>query len=386
MILKKIKYKIVEQITDKMKKILLSILFVGVASLANAQKSEVNAAKNAWILIANGGTKTLPESLKMLNDGLAHTDKAVADEKTSKLAEAWAYRALFASRTAQIDSLDLANSKAKQKIAEEAIAKAKSLNPKEEEKKFLDDASGFIEDAVRNRGVFAYKKKDYATALDAFNEYTTRNPKDTNMFVNAALMAKQLKNYPEVARNYKAAIGLNYPDAALLYKDLINIYLTEVKDSTAAIALIQEASAKYPGDNDLLGMETNYWIKKGDVAKSQEMIKKLIEKNPNSPDYQIAMADIFFKQANDFQDTRNKLATELEANKGKVDVKKKKEFDDLGAKMRGILDQAIPYYKAAAALDPKSGYALDKLKSIYNFKNDKENEAAVQKQLDALPK
>ncbi|WP_285058314.1 tetratricopeptide repeat protein [Pedobacter ginsengisoli] len=369
-----------------MKKILLSILFVGVASLANAQKSEVNAAKNAWILISNSGTKTLPESLKMLNDGLAHTDKAIADEKTSKSAEAWTYRALFASRTAQIDSLDLANSKAKQKIAEEAITKAKSLNPKEEEKKFLEDASGFIEDAVRNRGVFAYKKKDFATALESFNEYTARNPKDTNMFVNAALMAKQLKNYPEVARNYKAAIALNYPDAALLYKDLINIYLSEVKDSTTAIAIIQEASAKYPNDNDLLGMETNYWLKKGDATKSQEMIKKLIEKNPDNPDYQIAMGDIFFKQANDFQDARNELATELEANKTKVDVKKKKEFDDLGTKMKGILDQAIPYYKAAAELDKKSGYALDKLRSIYNFKNDKVNEAAVQKQLDALPK
>ena len=362
------------------------MLFVGVASLANAQKSEVNAAKTAWILISNAGNKSLPESLKLLDDGLAHTDKAVADVKTSKLAEAWAYRALFAARAAQIDSLDFANSKAKQKIAEEAILKGNALAPKEEEKKFLADASGFLEDAVRNRGVFAYKKKDYATALEAFNEYTTKNPTDTNMFVNAALMAKQIKNYPEVARNYKAAIALNYPDAALLYKDLINIYFTEVKDSTAAIAIIQEASAKFPADNDLLGMETNYWLKKGDAKKSQEMIQRLIEKNPDNPDYQMAMGDIFFKQADEFQDARNKLATELEANKTKVDAKKKKEFDDLGTKMRTILGQAIPYYKKAAALDPKSGYALDKLKSIYSFNNDKANEDAVQKQLDALPK
>jgi hypothetical protein len=367
-----------------MKKILLSILFVGVASLANAQKSEVTAAKNAWILIANGGNKTLPESLKMLNDGLAHTDKAIADEKTSKLAEPWAYRALFASRAAQIDSLDLANSKAKQKIAEEAIAKAKTLGPKGDEIKFLEDASGFIEDAVRNRGVFAYRKKDFVTALEGFNEYTARNPKDTNMFVNAAVIAKQIKNYPEVARNYKAAIALGYPDAALLYKDLINIYLVDVKDSTTAIALIQEASAKFPGDNDLLGMETNYWVKKGDIAKSQEMIKKLIEKNPDNPDYQVAMGDIYFRQANDLQDVRNKLATELEANKTKVDVKKKKEFDDLGAKMKSILDQALPYYKSAVATDSKNKYALDKLQSIYYFKNDKVNEDAIKKQLDAL--
>lgn len=358
-----------------MKKILLSMIFVGVASLANAQKSEVIAAKNAWILIANGGTKTLPESLKMLNDGLAHTDKAIADEKTSKSAEPWTYRALFASRTALIDSLDFANSKAKQKIAEEAIVKANSLNPKEEEKKFLEDARLYIGDAVRNRGVFAYKKKDYAAALDAFNEVTQRNPKDTFMFVNAALMAKQLKNYPEVIRNYKQAIALNHPESATLYKDMITINFQELKDSTAAIALIQEASAKFPGDNDLIGMETNYYMKKGDVAKSQEMIKKLIEKNPNNAAYQIAMGDIYFKQATDIQEQRNK-----------VDVKKVKEFNDLGAKMKLVLDQALPYYKAAVAIDPKNEDALEKLKSIYFFKDDKVNTEAIQKQIDAIKK
>lgn len=367
-----------------MKKILLSILFVGGALIANAQRSELNAAKNAWVLIANGGEKPLPESLKMLNDGLAHTDKAITDEKTSKMADTWAYRALFAARAAQIDSLDFANSKAKQKIAEEAIDKANSLNPKDEQKKFIADATLYLEDAVRNRGVFAYRKNDYATALEAFNEYTAKNPNDTGMFINAALMAKQLKNYPEVARNYKAAIALNYPESALLYKDLITIYLQEVKDSTAAIGLIQEASAKFPDDSDLIGMETNYYMKKGDIAKSQEMIKKLLDKDPKNPDYQVAMGDIYFKQADDIQETRNKLATELEANKTKVDAKKSKEFEDLGVKMRSILDEALPYYKTAVELNPKSGYALDKLRAIYYFKNDKANLDAIQKQLDAL--
>ncbi|WP_276091537.1 hypothetical protein [Pedobacter sp. JY14-1] len=356
-----------------MKKIFLSLLFAGSVLLVNAQKSEVNAAKNAWILIANGGNKPLSETLKLLNDGLAHTDKAIADEKTSQSAEAWGYRALLSSRIALIDTTDLSNSKAKQKIADEAIEKGNALNPKDQDKKNFEDAKSFVEDAVRNRGVLAYKKKDYAMALDAFNEVTKRNPKDTAIYVNAALMAKQINNYPEVIRNYKEAIALNYPESALLYKDMISIYLKDLKDSTAAIAMIQEASGKFPGDNDLIGMETDYYIKKGDIAKSQEMLKKLIEKNPTNPTYNIIMGDIYFKQATDLQEQKNKL-----------DPKKVKEFNELSAKMKAVLNQAIPYYKAAVATDAKNINALENLKSIYFFLDDKANTEVIQKQLDAI--
>jgi predicted Zn-dependent protease len=356
-----------------MKKILLVLLCAGVATVANAQKSEVTAAKSSWVLLANSGAKPLPETLKLIEDGLAHTDKAIAHEKSKDMPEAWSYRALLASRAALIDTLDFANSKAKQVIAEEAIEKATTLDKKGEEKENIQNAKLNVDDAVRNRGVFAYRKKDLPTALESFNEVTKRNPQDTFMFVNAAVIARELKNYPEVARNYKAAIALNHPESNILYKDLISIQFRELKDSTAAIALIQEASAKFPDDSDLIGMETDYYMKKGDLAKSQAMLTKLIEKNPTNDTYQVIMGDTYFKQATDIQDKRNK-----------VDPKKVKEFNELGAQMKTLLDKSLPYYKAAIAINPKNEIALDKLKSIYFFKDDKTNLDAIQKQIDAL--
>ena len=215
--------------------------------------------------------------------------------------------------------------------------------------------------------------KETSKVIDAFTEVVRRNPNDTLMYVNAGVMAKELKNYPEVVKNFKKAIDLNHAESVGLYNDAINVTLSELKDTTAGLALIQEASAKYPDSVTFIGLQTDIYMKRGDEAKTQEFLNKLIEKSPKNAAYRVIMGDMYFKKATELQDKRNK-----------VDPKNKKEFADLGAKMIAQLDQATPYYKAALEIDPKNADALDKLKSIYFFKDDKTNLAAIQKQIDAL--
>jgi len=356
-----------------MKKVLLGVLFVGVATVANAQKSEVNEAKKAWNLLGITAGKTLDAHLKSLNTGLEHTDKAIADEKSKVMTEAWSYRALFASRIAMVDSVDLNNAKAKQKIAEEAIAKAVELDKKGSEKENIEQAKVSVENALRNRAIYAYKKKDFALALEAFNEITTKNPTDTGMYVNAGVTAKEIQNYPEVVKNFKKAIDLNYPDSKVLYSEIINITFDKLKDTVAGMTLLQEAGAKYPDDSYFIGMETDLYIKKGDIAKSQEMLKKLIAKDPKNAIYHYLLGDTYYKQALAIQTQRNAL-----------DVKKTKEFNEMGAKMTKFIDLSVPHYKTALELDPKNVNALENLKIIYLFKDDKVNYEVVNKKLNAL--
>jgi len=133
------------------------MVFASTALLANAQKSEIDAAKKSWMEYANSqnavkidlgalaskmkvsGDKkaeeakpkaTLAEDLAILNAGFAHTDLAIAHEKSKDMPAAWSTRALIASRISLIDTTDIQNSIAKQQIATEAIAKAESLNVK----------------------------------------------------------------------------------------------------------------------------------------------------------------------------------------------------------------------------------------------------------------
>jgi len=356
-----------------MKKILFSVLLLGVASLANAQRNEIIEAQKQWNLLALGRDKTLAENLKTLNEGLSHTTKAIAHEKTKDQVESWSYRALFASRIALVDSLDLANSIANQKIAEEAIEKAKALDKKGTEKENIENSFLNVESAVRNRGIFAYNKKDFLGAFNAFSEVTKRNPTDTGMYVNAGVAAKEVQKYPEAISNFKKAIELGYKDHKILFMDIVNTTFSKLKDTAAGMALLEEGAVKYPEESYFVGLQTDLYIKKGDIAKSQELLTKLIAADPKNSLYQYLMGNTYFNQA---------LAIQTE--RAKVDAKNTKLFNEMTAKMTKFIDQAIPLYLKAVELDPKNANALDNLKTIYVFKNDTVKYEEVKKKLDAI--
>ncbi|SFH50197.1 tetratricopeptide repeat protein [Pedobacter insulae] len=376
-----------------MKKIFFSMLFVGISSYANAQKAELAEAKKIWGIFeltmsvdpakkegakapaadAKAGT-FVDRQIAKLNEGLSHIDKATAHDKTKDLPETWVYKALFHSTLAAVDTLNIENSIKNQKAAEEAIAKTKSLDTKNDQKDFVAQAESNIQVALSARGIMAYNKKDYATALDYFSQIAAKNPTDPSWFLNAGVAANLLGKYPEAIQNFKKVISLNSPDAKNLYSQIINITIEKLKDTTTAIALLDEAIAKFPDDSDLIGTQTDLYIATGDVVKSQASLTKLIAKDSSKPVYQYLMGETYYKQALQMQEQRNK-----------IDSKKVKEFDAITAKMVALIDQALPYYKKSIELDPKFVPALETLKQIYGFKNDTENFNDVKKKLDALP-
>ena len=360
-----------------MKKVLLSMLIIGASTYAsNAQKSEVSKAKSAWALTKfTTQTTPLDATLKSLGEGLKATDNAIAHEKSKDMPEAWSYRALFASRIAFVDSLNLQNAVANEKIAEEAITKAKALDTKGGEKENILEAETTLSNALRNRALVAYNKKDYKSALEFFNEITVKNPQDTSTYVNAGVTAKLVENYPEMVRNFKKAIDLGYKESEALYSEVVSTTFEKVKDTVGGAALLETAIAKYPENPYFIGMQTDLYIKQGNIQKSQEMLNKLIAKDPKNAAYQYAMGDTYYKQALDLQGKRNA-----------VDAKNKKEFDALTKTMTGFIDQALPYYKTAFELDPKMLSALENLKIIYAFKNDTPNYEAAKKLLDESQK
>jgi tetratricopeptide (TPR) repeat protein len=361
-----------------MKRVVLSIILASVGTLAFAQKGEVAEAKKSWgIFQITGQSASMPlaKKLESLSTGLSHTDKAIADEKSKIMPEAWSYRALFASAAALIDTVNAENSEKNLKVAQDAIAQAKTLDSKGAEKENIALAETNISNAVRNAGVMAYNKKDYKTAYTKFVQATVINPTDTAMFLNAGIAARNLEDYPSMITQYKKVIALNSPQSKDLYSELIGLSLKQQKDTTAGLALLKEAIAKYPDDVDLIKTETQIYIDKGDVVKSEQMLNALAVKEPNNANYQVLLGNIYFSQALKLQGERNK-----------IDAKKVKEFNDVTTKMTGLLDKSLPYYKKALELDAKNASALETLKTIYAFKNDTKNYDEIKKRFDALPK
>ncbi|KQN38839.1 hypothetical protein ASE92_05300 [Pedobacter sp. Leaf41] len=361
-----------------MKRVFLGIILAGAVSSVFAQKSEVNEAKKKWgifQLTSQGASTPLPKKMEAIKAGLAHTDKAIADEKSKIMPEAWSYRALFASSAAIIDTVDAANADANLKIAQDAIVEGKKIDTKGAEKDNFALAETNIANAVRNAGVMAYNKKDYKTAYTKFVQATEINPQDTAMYLNAGIAARNTENWPATVQQFKKVISLNSPQSSDLYNELVDITLRKQKDTTAALAIIKEAAAKYPENVELIKTETQIYIDRGDAAKSEQMLNSLASKEPNNASYQVLLGNIYFSQALKLQNDRNK-----------IDAKKVKEFNDVTAKMNGLLDKSLPYYKKALEIDSKNVGALETLKTIYGFRNDTKNYEDIKKRLDALPK
>ena len=306
---------------------------------------------------------------------MAHTDKAIADEKSKVLPEAWSYRALFASSAAILDSTSTANADANLKIAQDAVVEAKKLDTKGSEKDNINLAETNISNAIRNGGVIAYNKKDYKTAYTKFVAATVINPNDTAMYLNAGIAARLNEDYPNMISQFKKVISLNSPQSKDLYSEIISTTLAKQKDTTAALAVIKEATAKFPENTDWIKTETQIYIDRGDAAKSEQMLVALATKEPNNANYQVLLGNIYFSQA-----------LKLQADRNKIDPKKVKEFNEVTGKMNALLDKSLPFYKKALEVDAKNQGALETLKTIYAFRNDTKNYEDIKKRLDALPK
>ncbi|MES2652288.1 MAG: tetratricopeptide repeat protein [Bacteroidota bacterium] len=381
-----------------MKKIFFSLLFIGAASYANAQKNEIAEAKKIWGIFeltmsvdpaskktgtpapapTNAAPKTagtfVEKQIARLTEGISHVDKAIVHDKTKDLPETWVYKALFHSTIGAVDTLNFDNSRKNQKIAEEAIAKAKSLDTKTEFKDFIAQAEGNIDVAISARGITAYNRKDYTTALADFSLLAEKKQTDASWFLNAGVTANLMNNYTEAIKYFKKVISLNSPDSKDLYSQIVGITLEKLKDTTAALTLLDEAIAKFPDDSGLIGTQTDIYVTRGDIAKSQASLGKLIAKDPSKAVYHYLMGETYYKQALQLQEERNK-----------IDVKKVKEFDAVSAKMLVLIDKALPFYQKSHELDPKFVSTLETLKQIYGFKNDVTNFNDIKKKLDAIP-
>lgn len=358
-----------------MKKILLSILFAGVATFASAQKSEVAAAKKAWSMfqLLSSTKAPLEKQMTTLKNGVSNTNKAMEDEKTKDLPEMWALRAVLASSVAVLDTVNADVSIKFQNIAENSIKKAVALDKDKKETSNIETAQLNVTNAIKNRAFTAYNRKDFESAFKYFSEIATKEPQDTGMVLNAGLMAKTLKKYPETMDYYKKVIALNSPLSEGLYGEMIEMAYSNLKDTAQALTLIKEAAAKFPNSDEFIKQEAQYYITKGDIAKSEEMLDKLLAKEPDNHVFQYLKGDVYYKQALGYQEEKNKL-----------DSKKVKEAEVLSKKVAEYVDKALPFYEKSAQLNPKYAPALETLKQIYAFKNDTKKYDAVKKQLEGL--
>jgi len=415
----------------------IRILFVsaGLATLfvapVFAQKGELSNAKSAFetydaLRTANNG----PLVKSSLSKAKIAIDKASQNDKTSTLPETYALKAAIYAHTAMADTIE-STSAPIFGAAEEALIKAKELDTKKENEKFLTSAEAALAQSRLNAGVSFYRDKKYDDAYKAFDLAQKYAPGDTSSIYYAGISAAAAKNYKGAIDQYKKLLPTNFSEKDKVYLDLSSLYLSE-KDTTNALSIAAEAVQKFPANTELRKREIEISLQTGKV---QEVLNKILAAINNDPKNKTLYlyAGLTYSQAADVNTTKiaktkdaatlallqkdkadnytkaadmYKKAIEVDPNyfdavlnigyvtlnpaidtynaAQQLPAAKQKEYDAALAKSKAQFDAARPYLEKATELQPGSVDAWRNLKTYYIGVQNVPKANEIQKKIDEL--
>lgn len=392
-----------------MKKTILSLMMISYIFVAFAQKSEINSAKQNYALYEVGlQTKSpMKKQLELLNLAKESTDKAIANDKTKDNAELWAYRSIIFSSIAVTDTVSKANSESAFKAAQDALVKAKELDTKKENVKYIESSEQNLAIMMQNKGVAAFNKKDYKEAYSSFKFIADVKPQDSLFNMYTAIAANSAQMYDEAAKYYRKSIDIN-PKNPALYDELAKVYLAKT-DTTNALKVIEEGRIKHPEFMTLIYDELNIYLNRGQAAKqitkienaltkdpknktlyfvagvaysankqldkAEESYNKALEIDPGYADAIYNLAVIYINKGNEFITQANKLP-----NSKSNDAK----YSELKKKFEGELGKSVPLLEKARELNPKDINTLNTLREVYIKLNKLDKAAEVKKIIDQM--
>jgi tetratricopeptide (TPR) repeat protein len=415
----------------------IRILFVsaGLATLfaapVFAQKGELAEAKKGFetydaLRAANNG----PLVKSALTKAKIAIDKAAQNDKTSALPETYALRAAIYAHTAMADTIE-ATSSPIFAAAEEALAKAKALDTKNENEKYFTSTEGALAQSRLNAGVSFYRDKKYDDAYKAFEAAQKYAKSDTSSIYYAGISAAAAKNYRAAIDQYKKLITTNFSEKDKVYLDLSSLYLSE-KDTANAVSIAAEAVQKFPTNAELRKREIEISIQAGKVQQVLEKVLAAINNDPKNKTLYL-YGGLIYSQAADLNTTKiskTKDAVTIAAlQKDKADnyakaadmykkaievdptyfdavlnigyvtlnpaidtynaaqqlpAAKQKEYDAALAKSKAQFDAAKPYLDKATELQPASVDAWKNLKTYYIGIQNAPKANEIQKKIDEL--
>ena len=392
-----------------MKKTILSLMMLAFFFAAFAQKSELNSAKQNYALYEIGlqSKSDMKKQLDVLNLARESTDKAITNDKTKDLPELWAYRGLIYSSIAVTDTVNKDNAEAAFKTAQEAIAKAKTLDANNENTKYIESADKNLAIMMQNKGVAAFNRKDFKEAYHSFKFIADVMPTDSLFNMYTAIAANSAQMYDEAIKYYNKTIELN-PNNPGLYQELEKVYMVKT-DTANALKIIDAGREKYPEYMGLIYDELNIYLARGQAGKQISKIENAIAKDPENKTLRFVAgvaysannekdkAEAAYKKAleidPDYSDAIYNLAV-INIDKGNAYINEanklpntkasEAKYNDLKNRFESELGNALPLLEKARELNPKDASVLNTLREVYVKLNKLDKAAEVKKALDEM--
>lgn len=318
-----------------MKKVFLSIAFMTIALISQAQKANIQSVINYL------KTNEIAEAKKLI-------DETVLNESTANNAKAWLLKAViyqaigtpkdlmpqlifmlnekpYALELSVANTLQASTPNAN-KIALEAYQKSFSIDPKYSK----DEIFPLLQTMLRinfNNAITEMNDNKYEAAYKSFGHVVELSKLDAGkiyagtgmdtIFANAKLYqgncAYQLGQVDNAIPLFEEVSKSPYINSADLYVMLADIYEGKKNDAKWQENM-KQGKSKFPNDKRLVNSEINYYSNSG---KSEELIVKLkegIALEPKKTDLYIILGQTYYNMANPNKGDRPANAKELEQN------------------------------------------------------------------------
>lgn len=379
--------------------ILTILLFI--VSLSFAQEDAVNKA--AQMLQSKDYANAIPL-----------LDQAATNSKTSGQAKTWYYRG-FAYK----DKYNATKDTNDRKAVIESLTKAMDLDTKSEYKATCIQLMKYISTSIYNEAVKELNNQDYPASHRHYDEYLAIMEKvapaeiTSELIFYAGYTAYMARDMQPALAYFEKARAANHNDP-LLY-ELLGKEYWELGQRDKSIESLEEGSAKFPRNKDLVLLEIDYLLKMGNTSMATDKLDKAIMLDPTNIDLKVLQAQLFemqttFDKANAVQLTEKARSAYHKAiaqnanhfkatynlglsyyNEGVNKMNNMDEDDDDLFAIMEIQDECINLFKSAQplmekcqALQPDNKDVLVALSGIYFALNYAEKGNQVQQQISAL--
>jgi len=362
-----------------MKKNVLFIAVVMIATFANAQKGKVTSALN---YIQSDQLEKAWEAIQKAEEH--HKSK---DWPKTYYGKARVLQAIYESK----------NEELKQKFENPLIQaydnymKTLKMDDKGRLEKDVDLMMMPLSIDFLNRGVEAFNEENYEKALKSF-EFAMELEKmpifqgavDTSLIYNAGLAANNAGLYDKALFYYQKAADMGY-GGPNLYIYMKNVQIAK-EDSIGALETLKEGFSKYSDNQAIMVELINHYLIKGESEKALEYLAIAKEKDPSNPSFYFAEG-VMYEQIGEEDKAYEayKKAIEIDPgffnayynlgvlhfNKGVKlteeanDVMDEEKYKKMKEKADEQFKNSIPYMEKAHEIDPDEISTMETLKMLY---------------------
>jgi tetratricopeptide (TPR) repeat protein len=394
-----------------MRKLILSLALVGIATVAFGQKKVVKSADR------NMSKGNLQEAYTEIQSALQDPETS-ADPETYLLKGKIETKMFAADSSNTQETVELGRTALGtfQKTMEMAGNDSSSKVGKEVYKEVVDG----VPENLQGEGVLQLKNASFVKALDRYEEEDMEtafgffslaadiDPADTALVFNAGYTANASGNFDAAKKYFHILLDNEDYNKLNAYYFLIQIASAEDKDQEEAYRLVNEAREMYPTDKGLAEFEIQLLLQLDKMDEAMASIKKALETDPNNT--AILLRYGYLKEQSGDLDGAleeykktveidpeffegNYYAGAIYLDKAKGIIQEVNDLDDKEweAKSETMLkeadalyEQAIPYFTKASELQPENTEIMQILYQVHTRLKDEAKAQEYDKKLQEL--